>query len=221
MDFIFPAVFAALAGFIVLRLMRRSAVRRRTHLIESYRFPQKISDKVAQTYPHLSEGEVAAVMDGLREYFHICNHAGKRMVSMPSQAVDVAWHEFILFTRQYQTFCKKALGRFLHHTPAEAMSSPTIAQNGIKTAWRIACVRHNINPKSPAILPPIFALDAALNIPDGFRYALNCKTAAHAAGSYPYCASHIGCGSGCASGCGGSSGSSSDAGCGGGCGGGD
>lgn len=224
MDLIMSAGFAAVGGFLVLRLIKRAAVRRRSGLIDTYRFPQWVSDKVAQTYPHLNEEEVAQVINGLREYFHICNQAGRRMVSMPSQAVDVAWHEFILFTRQYQHFCKKALGRFLHHTPAEAMSSPTIAQKGIKTAWRIACVRQNINWKSPTVLPTLFAIDAALNIPDGFRYELNCKAAALAAGTYPYCASHIGCG-GCAgsSGCSGNSDSGGDAGCGGGggCGGGD
>ncbi len=51
---------------------------------------------------------------------------------MPSQVVDDAWHEFILFTRAYQQYCNKALGRYLHHTPAEAMDSPTIAQEGNK-----------------------------------------------------------------------------------------
>ena len=98
-------------------------------------------------------------MDGLREYFHLCNIAGKRMVSMPSQAVDLAWHEFILFTKQYETFCTNAFGRFLHHTPAEAMTSPTVAQTGIKTAWRISCYREKMQPKSATRLPMLFAMD--------------------------------------------------------------
>ncbi len=102
------------------------------------------------------------MLQGLREYFLLCHRAGQRMVAMPSQAVDVVWHEFILFTRAYQGFCRRALGRFLHHVPAEAMRTPTDAQDGIKRAWRLACHREGLDPKTPERLPLIFALDAML-----------------------------------------------------------
>ena len=36
---------------------------------------------------------------------------------MPSKAVDEAWHEMILMTREYTEFCERAFGRYLHHTP--------------------------------------------------------------------------------------------------------
>lgn len=206
-----------------LRGVRRAGMRRRGQLIDSYRFPPAISDKVAAVYPHLTPAELERVMTGLRDYFHVCNIAGKRMVSMPSQVVDQAWHEFILFTRHYEHFCKKALGRFLHHTPAEAMSTPTLAQTGIKRAWKIACLRESIPPHQPHRLPTLFALDAELKIPDGFTYSLNCRTKAGFGGGY--CASDIGCGSGCggssASGCVGDGGSGCGGDSGGGCGGGD
>lgn len=152
------------------------------------------------------------------------------MVSMHSQAVDVVCHEFILFTKKYERFCATALGRFLHHTPAEAMKSHIVAQEGIKRARQISCVREGIKPKSPSKLPLLFELDTLLNIPDGFKYSLHCKTSSphgtNTTGSNAYCASHIGCGSGCASGSSNFADSfsdigSSDSGCTGGCGGGD
>jgi len=130
------------------------------------------------------------------------------MVAMPSQVVDVAWHEFILFTRSYELFSNKAIGRFLHHTPTEAMKSPTLAQEGIKRAWRLACATENISPTSPARLPLLFAIDTMLNIDDGFRYSLNCKDKSSPAYADGYCAGHIGC----AAGCGGDSVHSSDSG---------
>lgn len=43
---------------------------------------------------------------------------------MPSQAVDEAWHEFILDSLSYTRFCDVAFGAYLHHTPDEAMSTP-------------------------------------------------------------------------------------------------
>lgn len=38
----------------------------------------------------------------------------------PSAAVDVAWHHFILFTRDYMDYCATHLGRYIHHVPDDA-----------------------------------------------------------------------------------------------------
>jgi hypothetical protein len=198
--------------FIVYRKLKRL---RQERFIKKYAFPKAIPDKIIKHYPHLSPDQVERVMYGLREYFAICNIAGRRMISMPSQVVDVAWHEFILFTRSYELFCNKGLGRFLHHTPAEAMSTPQIAQEGIKRVWRLSCLREGLDPKNTLVLPTLFALDAELKIPDGFEYVMNCTGAD---GKQVYCAGHIGCGGGCSSGCAGDSGGG-DSSCGAGCGG--
>ncbi len=188
--------------------------RRRQLLIDTYSFPKSISEKVSVKYPHLSDDELHLVINGLREYFHICNIAGKKVVSMPSQVVDVAWHEFILFTEQYSFFCKKAMGRFLHHTPAEAMKKPTLAQLGIKRAWRISCQRNGIDHKAATSLPILFSIDSMLKIDDGFKYSLDCTKK----GGRDNCASHIGCTSGCTGSSFGDSGSDGGSSCGGGCG---
>ncbi|WP_196886384.1 glycine-rich domain-containing protein [Aureivirga sp. CE67] len=37
----------------------------------------------------------------------------------PSLNVDLAWHEFILFTRTYHQFCDNHFGRYIHHQPEE------------------------------------------------------------------------------------------------------
>ena len=103
----------------------------------------------------------APIFEALRDYFQLCYQAKKRLVAMPSQVVDDAWHEFILFTRDYQHFCQRGPGRFLQHTPAEAMRSPTDAQEGLKRAWRLACRRDGIDPRAPQSLPKPFAAPAA------------------------------------------------------------
>lgn len=36
----------------------------------------------------------------------------------PSARVDLAWHEFILFTRTYLSFCEQYLGKMIHHEPS-------------------------------------------------------------------------------------------------------
>lgn len=190
MENILALLFIGLVILIAYRTYQKSLRKKRTNLIDSYRFPVSIRQKIFSEYPHLDEQDTDKVIAGLRDYFHLCNIAGHRMVSMPSQAVDVAWHEFILFTRHYEEFCSTALGRFLHHTPAEAMQSATMAQAGIKSAWRMACHREKIDPKSPDKLPLLFAIDADLKIGNGFHYSLNCNLP----GNSGYCAGHIGCG---------------------------
>lgn len=209
-------VVALLLSLIVAKIWHRLGRRRREAFIENYPYSKFLDQRLATRRPELASEQRAQVFDGLRDYFHLCNTAGQRMVAMPSQVVDDAWHEFILFTRQYELFCRHAFGRFLHHTPAEAMPSPTAASNGIKRAWRLACARENIDPKKPTRLPRLFALDALLLIAGGFIYQLDCMAAGHAGAGY--CASHIGCGGGCS---GDSCGADGDggSGCGGGCGG--
>lgn len=214
--------------YFLYKIYQDSVNAKRETYINNYIFPLSIRKKLLAQYPHLSDNDLYKVMTGLRQYFHICNMARHRFVSMPSQVVDVAWHEFILFTSNYAEFCNKAFGRFLHHSPAETMQQTTIAQDGIKRAWKLCCVREKIDPKVPAVLPLLFALDSQLNISDGFFYTLDCSkniAAANASGGDTYCASHIGCGGG--SSCGGSScgsgnsgGDSGGSSCGGGCGGG-
>lgn len=217
---VLPAIFLLL----VFSLWQRWSRKQRSTYIDRYAYGRFLDARLAARRPELSAEQRAEVLLGLTDYFHLCRQAGRRMVAMPSQVVDDAWHEFILFTRQYDKFCRAAFGRFLHHTPAEAMASPINAQEGIKRAWRLACRREKIDPKKPDRLPRLFALDARLGIAHGFIYHLDCLAAQQAgvAGNN-FCASHIGCGGGggCGGGCSGSSDSSGDggSGCGGGCGG--
>lgn len=217
-------VFAAAFYFI-----KRANFARRERYLESYAFHKVIGNKLTQKYPHLTAKDQDLVLRGLRQYFLICLRANKKWVSMPSQVVDEAWHQFILSTRLYAIFCRRGFSYFLHHTPAEAMASPMLATVGIRRAWRLACALEGINPKTPSRLPLIFALDGMLDIPDGFKYSLQCEKDATGHDGAVYCASHIGCSSGCVGDFGSdssfdsdSSGCGSDGGCsGGGCGGGD
>lgn len=219
MKIILP-LFLLLAAFFYWRYRVR---RTQAEVIASYPYARFLDRRLAERRPELSPEQRALVFDGLQQYFRLCLAGSSRMVAMPSQAVDDAWHEFILFTRQYQKFCQRAFGKFLHHTPAEAMPSRQVATDGIKRAWRLACADEGIRARQPERLPLIFGLDARLGIAGGFIYALDCS-AANSVNGDAFCASDIGCGGGC----GGSSGSSDGggsgdggSGCGGGCGGGD
>jgi hypothetical protein len=174
--------------------------KKQLRFIENYKFSPVIIKRVKAQHDYLSDKDMKKVVEATRDYFYICNQAKGKMVAMPSEIVDVLWHEFLLFTREYQEFCQKGIGRFLHHTPTEAMKSPTSAQEGIKRAWRLACAKEGIDPKAPKKLPLLFAIDSHLKIKGGFKYKLNCKgvSSSHGSSCGAYCATDIGCASGCA-----------------------
>ncbi len=211
--------------YVLVLMTKKHRLAVRQEVIARLKFDSSIQRRLADKYPHLSNDQVQQVLDGLKDYFQLALKANG-MLSMPSQAVDEAWHAFILSTKAYASFCQRAFGHFLHHHPAETMISHTQTTQGIKRVWSLACRLEKIDAAKPERLPRLFALDRELNIPNGFYYHVNCLTTV----AMVYCASHIGnsCGSGCSSsGCGGSSGNESSAGdggdssgCGGGCGGG-
>ena len=94
---------------------------------------------------------------------------------MPSQAVDVLWHEFILYTKAYDDFCRKAFGRFLHHTPAAVLKPGQNKTNeGLGACGGRPARKNGSTPRHPrrcrCSLPSI----ADLNIPNGYRYVPDC-----------------------------------------------
>lgn len=50
------------------------------------------------------------------KHFLILKAAHRQTMMAPSDLIDAAWHEFILFTEDYCRFCK-LLGGYIHHRP--------------------------------------------------------------------------------------------------------
>jgi hypothetical protein len=147
----------------------------RTDYIRTFSLPKGLYNKLLEKHPALSTKDCQLVGRGLRQYFLVYAKSGHRQISMPSQVVDDLWHEFILYTREYDEFCKKAFGQFFHHTPAVVMRSATDSAAGLRRCWRYACIEENINPNKPPRLPLLFAIDSKLNITNGFHYVPDCE----------------------------------------------
>ncbi|MEA2029665.1 MAG: hypothetical protein U9N49_11920 [Campylobacterota bacterium] len=188
MDYAIISIFVFLALFKINSNFQR---KKRRNYIKAYQFQSIIKKRLLKTYPHLSNDNIDLVFKALRDYFLFSFNSKNMLLAMPSQVLDVAWHEFILTTREYSQFCNKAFGKYLHHTPTEVMISKQKAQKSIQDIWRVACQKEGINPTYPSSLPLLFAIDGILNIEDGYKYALNCDPTKR-----EYCASHITCSSG-------------------------
>ncbi|MEC5384362.1 hypothetical protein VVD49_01435 [Uliginosibacterium sp. H3] len=172
-----PALIVVSAAFsiasIVLWLRLRAA--RRAEYIRSFTLPHGLFERLQKHHPQLTLKDCQLVSKGLRQFFLAYLKGGRQYVSMPSQVADDLWHEFILYTRNYQQFCRKAFGGFLHHTPAVALRSSKQGNAGLRRCWLHACRDELINPTNPTRLPLLFALDAKLAIVGGFQYEANCQ----------------------------------------------
>jgi hypothetical protein len=169
-------IVAAAACLLAYAIWAKTRQLRRAELIRTYQWPRGLLDKLAQKHSGMVRKDAALVSRGLRQFFIAYLMSGKKYVSMPSQVADDLWHEFILYTRDYQDFCKQAFGGFLHHTPAVVLADGQRASNaGLRRVWWYACKYESINPRLPTRLPLLFALDTKLNVPNGFRYAADCS----------------------------------------------
>jgi hypothetical protein len=147
---------------------RQAELERRRIYIESYSFPSALREKLA-AHPdlELSGSQLSLVLDGLRTWFVACLYAEGKTLGMPSRAVDIAWHEFILMTREYQSFCDEAFGYYLHHSPEETMDE---AMPGALRRTLLTTEREPMVPGYVGI-PFLFALDGELGLEDGQRWS--------------------------------------------------
>ena len=116
-------IVSVLLVLLAAALWQRQVMLRREAFIRWFSLPHGLFEKLRKRHPQLTLKECQLVSHGLRQFFLAYLKSNRQFVSMPSQVADDLWHEFILYTRNYQAFCRKAFGRFLHHTPAVVLSS--------------------------------------------------------------------------------------------------
>jgi hypothetical protein len=149
-------------------------IARRGAFIARYRFPAELDRRLAARLPQLDAGQRAQVLEGLRQYFLVVLASRRGRIShylgMPSKAVDEAWHEFIVMTRDYAEFCIGAFGEFLHHRPAAQMeeSSRDALANTLHQLKRDP--PHGLAWAMVAGVPLLFALDTKLALADGYLH---------------------------------------------------
>jgi len=165
------------ASLALLVMWRRQQALRREAWIRSFEFPHGLFAPLRERHADLSLKDCQLVAHALRQFFLAHLHSGRKYVSMPSQIADGLWHEFILHTRNYEVFCRKAFGRFMHHTPAVTLGRGAARQSnaGLRRCFWFACRDENINPRQPSRLPLLFAIDAKLKVAGGHVYVADCS----------------------------------------------
>ena len=77
----------------------------------------------------VTDAEAEDIFTETKKFLYICRIPG---VFIPDELliVDEMWHNFILFTKEYQDFCAFYFGGYLHHTPA-SRAEKTQHQQGL------------------------------------------------------------------------------------------
>jgi len=170
---IIAAMVAIIGATITAHSRKTAAMRKRAEFIQRYTFPAELRTRL-QSHTGLTLEQSGKVLEGLRQYFLACLAAQRKAIAkevgMPSKAVDAAWHEFIVLTKEYAKFCEQAFGRYLHHTPKAMMDTSTQAA--------LANTLHQLRGQSlsPAgwamvgSVPLLFALDRELGFKEGYLY---------------------------------------------------
>ncbi|MCQ6561933.1 hypothetical protein [Paenibacillus mendelii] len=78
-------------------------------------FEARVKDRVLKNEPGMGERDWQWRWFELKRYFLMCGVL--RNVPMYSAKVDDVWHEMLMFTWEYEQFCKNFCSSFIHHAP--------------------------------------------------------------------------------------------------------
>lgn len=98
-----------------------TAVLNRTETAGRSLIPTALFDRLSQRIADEHDMDRALaerIMDQVLAFLAACAVNITRPIG-PSNMVDIGWHTFILYTRDYAEFCKSLAGRFIHHVPAD------------------------------------------------------------------------------------------------------
>jgi len=92
----------------------------RINYIQNFNFPEYIVKRF-QNENNVKDEDLPIIIEAFKSYLMIFTGRKKNFCPMPSTIVDELWHTFLLFSKEYTFFCKKAFGFYLHHTPNESV----------------------------------------------------------------------------------------------------
>lgn len=92
----------------------------------------------------LSDADARILFDDMLRFLWLCGtKKGEGLV--PPPPIDEAWHEFIMFMRDYEEFCEKYFGRLLYHRPNRPEDPP---RNGTEVPNSVAVFSEHLGTLS-------------------------------------------------------------------------
>ena len=127
----------------------------------AYRNP-RVVERFRKEYPVTKRAADEIWLETLR-WLWLCGSTTRRrpLEMMPSMSViDEMWHAFVLFTKDYTSFCKAHFGRYIHHLPTThddvvAFENPRSRRTPTKwrRPWAFAAARSTSSSPSTSARP--------------------------------------------------------------------
>lgn len=111
-----------------------------SHLVSGQLW-ERLVNRIQKDNSLLSRETAEMIMDGALGFLKLCaDHPGNGFA--PSKMVDIGWHTFLMYTREYQEFCQRVAGHFIHHAPNDILGKTyftakytKVFMNGIAMAY--------------------------------------------------------------------------------------
>lgn len=102
----------------------------------------RLTKRIVAEHPEIDMPMAERIMEQALGFLQVCaiDHNGSHS---PSELVDIGWHTFILYTREYADFCQQLAGRFIHHSPSDEEGVSYGTGNIARTVQAMRF--HNIN----------------------------------------------------------------------------
>ena len=85
----------------------------------------------------LSQESAQQLFDDVKRFLFVCG-TQRSDGGSPTEKIDLGWHEFLLYSRDYREFCLDMFGHFIEHAP-RAYFNPTRRPKGqMRTTYLIA-----------------------------------------------------------------------------------
>lgn len=84
----------------------------------------RLTARVATQHPELDSDAPARIVDQALAFLGTCTRTAAPL--SPSRLVDIGWHTFLLYTREYATFCDRIADGFIHHEPEDGTEWPAV-----------------------------------------------------------------------------------------------
>jgi len=85
----------------------------------AYRAPF-LEDRMVRERKVAAHEEAARLLDEVKKYLVLSRTSRDLGVPMFSRRIDEVWHQFVLFTAEYEAFSLAFFGRYVHHFPGTA-----------------------------------------------------------------------------------------------------
>lgn len=125
------------------KVARTSATRRKVRLghVLKYENTAIIAKLMKENNATLEQAQTL-FKDTLRFLWLSWNYGG----IAPTPVIDTGWHTFILFTMDYQKFCHKYFGQFIHHRPRRPEDVKPV---GLGIPRSVEVIRRHFNGNVP------------------------------------------------------------------------